>query len=132
LPRTDFRDAGYADQKRKSLPQQLIRLNELHRLAAHLRQAPQQRRLRLFQIDKQRARRGGRARGDVQAIFHLRQLVDQRLDVAAKAFDSPRRANRAVADLRYKLNQGWPKVLTALPPKREIILTPLNARYKVV
>ena len=52
---------------------------------------------------------------------------------APKAFDSPRRANRgAVAGLRYRLNQGWPKVLTALPPKRELIFTPLNATYKVV
>ena len=25
---------------------------------------------------------------------------------------------------------GWPQVRTALPPKREIILTPLNATYK--
>jgi hypothetical protein len=37
-----------------------------------------------------------------------------------------------VADLRYRLNQGWPKVLTALPPKRELIFTPLNATYKVL
>jgi len=51
---------------------------------------------------------------------------------AQKAFDSPRRANRgAAADLRYRLNQGWPQVPTALPPKRETILTPLNATYKV-
>ena len=52
---------------------------------------------------------------------------------ALKAFDSPRRRIRgAVANLRYKLNQGWPKVDTALPPKRETILTPMNATYKVV
>jgi len=50
---------------------------------------------------------------------------------AHKAFDSPRRANRgAVADLQDRLNQSWPKGRTALPPKREIIFTPLNATYK--
>src|ERR1035437_170732 len=50
---------------------------------------------------------------------------------APKAFDSPRRANRgAVADLRDRLNYNWPKEGTALPPKRESILTPLNATYK--
>jgi len=50
---------------------------------------------------------------------------------AQKAFDSPRRANRgAVADLRDRLNNCWPKGRTALPPKREIILTPLIATYK--
>jgi len=50
---------------------------------------------------------------------------------AQKAFDSPRRASRgAVADLRDRLNRCWPKGLTASPPKREIILTPLNETYK--
>jgi hypothetical protein len=50
---------------------------------------------------------------------------------AQKAFDSPRRKKRgAAADLRDRLNQGWPKGRTALPPKRESILTPLNATYK--
>jgi hypothetical protein len=51
---------------------------------------------------------------------------------AQKAFDSPRRANRgAVADLRDRLNYNWPKEGTALPPRHEIILTPLTATYKV-
>src|ERR1035438_6882577 len=50
---------------------------------------------------------------------------------APKASDSPRRANRgAVADLQDRLNSRWPKGRTALPPKRELILTPLNATYK--
>jgi hypothetical protein len=50
---------------------------------------------------------------------------------AQKAFDSPRRANRgAVADLRDRLNYNWPKEGTALPPRHEIILTPLTATYK--
>jgi hypothetical protein len=50
---------------------------------------------------------------------------------AQKAFDSPRRAIRgAVADLQDRLKHSWPKGRTALPPKREIILTPLNATYK--
>jgi hypothetical protein len=50
---------------------------------------------------------------------------------AQKAFDSPRRAIRgAVADLRDRLNHSWPKGRTALPPKRELILTPLKATYK--
>jgi len=35
-----------------------------------------------------------------------------------------------VADLRDRLNNCWPKGRTALPPKREIILTPLIATYK--
>jgi hypothetical protein len=35
-----------------------------------------------------------------------------------------------VADLRDRLNSRWPKGCTALPPKRESILTPLNATYK--
>jgi hypothetical protein len=35
-----------------------------------------------------------------------------------------------VADLRDRLNRCWPKGLTASPPKREIILTPLNETYK--
>jgi hypothetical protein len=50
---------------------------------------------------------------------------------AQKAFDSPRRANRgAVAYLRDRLKHTWPKGRTALPPKSEIILTPLNETYK--
>jgi hypothetical protein len=50
---------------------------------------------------------------------------------AQKAFDSPRRANRgAVADLKDRLNLGWPKARTALPPRLEIIFMPLNATYK--
>ena len=50
---------------------------------------------------------------------------------AQKAFDSPRRANRgAVADLRDRLSQSWPQGRTALPPKREIILTPLNGNIQ--
>ena len=35
-----------------------------------------------------------------------------------------------MADLRDRLNRCWPKGLTASPPKREIILTPLNETYK--
>ena len=50
---------------------------------------------------------------------------------APKAFDSPRHANRgAVTDLRDRLIACWPKGRTALPPKRELILTPLDATYK--
>jgi hypothetical protein len=35
-----------------------------------------------------------------------------------------------VADLRDRLNYNWPKEGTALPPRHEIILTPLTATYK--
>ena len=33
----DLGDAGYADQQQKSLPQQIVGLNEFHRLTTHLR-----------------------------------------------------------------------------------------------
>jgi len=50
---------------------------------------------------------------------------------AHNAFDSQRRANRrAGADLRNRLNSRWLKGRKALPPKHEIILTPLNATCK--
>jgi|SRR5580692_6863740 hypothetical protein len=44
---------------------------------------------------------------------------------------SPRRATRgAGADLQDRLKNRWPKGRTASPPRREIILTPLNETYK--
>src|SRR5580658_10777345 len=50
---------------------------------------------------------------------------------AHKASDSPQHQKRGTAaDLRISLRQSWPRVGTASPPKREIILTPLNATYK--
>src|ERR1700676_2795650 len=50
---------------------------------------------------------------------------------APKAFDSPQHKKRGTAaDLRSRLRQGWPRVGTASPPKRENIFTPLNATYK--